>query len=71
VLISATLSQKRAVFPEFSSREVTLGQMRKINIHFIIYPIIIGLETKPVNDNKMKKVSGGDPPSKYHSQYPT
>jgi len=45
--------------------------MRKINIHFIIYPIIIGLETKPVNDNKMKKVSGGDPPSKYHSQYPT
>jgi len=32
-----TLSQKRAVFPAFSSREVTLGQMRKIGIHFIIY----------------------------------
>jgi len=25
------------VFPAFSSREVTLGQMRKIGIHFIIY----------------------------------
>jgi len=27
------------VFPAFSSREVILGQMRKIGIHFIIYPI--------------------------------
>jgi len=26
------------MFPVFSSREVTLGQMRKIDIHFIIYP---------------------------------
>ena len=26
-----------AVFPAFSSRQVTLGQMRKIGIHFIIY----------------------------------
>jgi len=32
-----SLTQKRAVFPVFSSREVTLGQMRKIGIHFIIY----------------------------------
>jgi len=31
------LSQKRAVFPAVSSREVTLGQMRKISIHFIIF----------------------------------
>jgi len=30
------------VFPAFSSREVTLGQMRKIGIHFIIYPARIG-----------------------------
>jgi len=28
------LSQKRAVSPAVSSREVTLGQMRKIGIHF-------------------------------------
>jgi len=40
VLISTTLSQKRAVFPAFSSHEVTLGQMRKISIHFIIYPFL-------------------------------
>jgi len=33
----ATLSQKRAVFPAFSSRDVTLCHMRKIGIHFIIY----------------------------------
>jgi len=33
-----TLSQKRAVFPAFSSSEVTLGQMLKIGILFIIYP---------------------------------
>jgi len=33
-----TLTQKRAVFPAFSSREVTIGQMRKIGIHFIIHP---------------------------------
>jgi len=32
-----TLTQKRAVFPAFSLREVTLGQVRKIGIHFIIY----------------------------------
>jgi len=31
------LTQKRAVFPAFSSRGVTSGQMRKIGIHFIIY----------------------------------
>jgi len=31
------LSQKRAVFPSLSSREVTLGQMRKIGILLIIY----------------------------------
>jgi len=29
------------VFPAFSSREVTLGQMRKIGIHFIIYPSVV------------------------------
>ena len=34
-----TLSHKLAVFPAFSSRKVTLGQMRKIGIHFIIYPV--------------------------------
>jgi len=39
MLTSATLTQKRAVFPALSSREVTLGQMRKIGIHFIIYGI--------------------------------
>jgi len=33
-----SLSQKRAVFPAFSSREITLGQMRKIGIDFIIFP---------------------------------
>jgi len=32
-----TLAQKRAVFPAFSLREVTLGQMCKIGIHFIIF----------------------------------
>jgi len=32
-----TLSQKRAVFPAFSPREVTSGQMRTIGIHFVIY----------------------------------
>jgi len=26
------------VFPAFSSRKVTLGQVRKIGIHFIIFP---------------------------------
>jgi len=26
------------MFPAFSSPEVTLGQMRKIGIHLIIYP---------------------------------
>jgi len=31
------LSQKRAVFPDFSWRVVTLGQMSKVRIHFIIY----------------------------------
>jgi len=29
------------VFPAFSSREVTLGQMRKIGIHFIIHRSIV------------------------------
>jgi len=33
-----SLSQKRAVFPAFSSSEVMLGQMHKIGIHVIIYP---------------------------------
>jgi len=28
--VVTTLTQKRAVFPAFSSREVTLGQMRKM-----------------------------------------
>ena len=36
--VVSTLMQKWAVFPAFSSREVTLGQMRKNGIHFIIYP---------------------------------
>jgi len=31
------VSKKRAVFPAFSSREVTLGQMREIGNRFIIY----------------------------------
>jgi len=35
--VVTTLTQKRAVFPTFSSREVTSGQMRKIGIHFITY----------------------------------
>jgi len=26
------------MFPAYSSREVTIGQTRKIGIHFIIYP---------------------------------
>jgi len=38
---STILTQKREVFPAFSSREVTLGQMRKIDIHFIIYRIFL------------------------------
>jgi len=45
-----TLTQKRAVFPAFSSREVTLGQMRKIGIHFIIYQTTVicsASHTKP------------------------
>jgi len=29
------LSLERAVFPVFSSREVNLGQMRKIGIHLL------------------------------------
>jgi len=48
-----TLSQKRAVFPAFSSREVTLGQMCKIGIHFIIY--LLRMITSFVNP-----VQGGD-----------
>ena len=40
-----TLSQKRAVFPAFSSRKVTSGQMRKIGIHFIIYRIGLDINT--------------------------
>ena len=35
--VVTNLTQKRAVFPAFSSREVTLSQTRKIGIHFIIY----------------------------------
>jgi len=35
--VVTTSMQKRAVFPAFSSREVTLGQMRTIGIHYIIY----------------------------------
>jgi len=35
--VVSTLTQKRAVFPAFSSCEITIGQMRKIGIHFIIY----------------------------------
>jgi len=35
--VVTTLTQQRAVFPAFPSREVTSGQMRKIGIHFIIY----------------------------------
>ena len=35
--VVTTLTQKWAVFPAFSSREVTSSQMRKIGIHFIIY----------------------------------
>jgi len=36
--VVTTLTQKRAVFPAFSSREVTLHQLPKIGIHFIIHP---------------------------------
>jgi len=35
--VVTALTQKRAVFPAYSSREVTSGKMRKIGIHFIIY----------------------------------
>jgi len=41
--VVTTLTQKRAVFPVFSSRDVTLGQMRKIGIHFIIY-LLAGIQ---------------------------
>jgi len=41
-----TLSQKRAVFPAFSLHEVTLGQMWKIGIHFIIYPKLVEKHVK-------------------------
>jgi len=37
--VITALTQERAVFPAFSSREITSGQMRKIGIHFIIYPV--------------------------------
>jgi len=37
--VVTTLTQKRAVSPTFALREVTLGQMCKIGIHFIIYPV--------------------------------
>jgi len=40
-----TLTQKRAVFPAFSSREVTSGQIRKIGIHFIIYHFLSDSES--------------------------
>jgi len=40
--VVTTLTQKRTVFPVFSSREVTLGQMRKIGIYFITYRIKSG-----------------------------
>jgi len=32
------------MFLAFSSREVTLGQMRKIGIHFIIYRFCVKME---------------------------
>jgi len=38
---SSSLTQKRAVFLAFSSREVTSGRMRKTGIHFIIYPLTV------------------------------
>jgi len=46
-----TLSQKRAVFPAFSLLEVTLGQICKIGIHFIIYQGKVDLKTTSVTDN--------------------
>jgi len=39
VIISATLSQERALIPAFSSREIALVQMRAIGSHFIIFPL--------------------------------
>ena len=35
--VVTALTERRAVFPAFSSREVSLGHMCKIGIHFIIY----------------------------------
>jgi len=35
------LSQKQAVFPALLSRVITLGQMRKIGIHFIFYHVAL------------------------------
>jgi len=41
--VVTTLTQKRAVFPAFSFHEVTLVQMCKIYIPFIIYPNFVVL----------------------------
>jgi len=46
-----TLSQKPTVFPAFSLLKVTLGQMCKIGIHFIIHQGTVVLKTTSVIDN--------------------
>jgi len=51
LLFATFLTQKRAVFPAFSSCEVTLGQMRKVGIHFIIYHLSPSDSLTRVNDS--------------------
>jgi len=52
-----TLTQKRAVFPAFSSREVTLDQMRKIGIHFFINLVFPAFSSREVTLGQMRKIS--------------
>jgi len=58
VVRSYTLTQKRAVFPAFSPREVTFSQMRKIGVHFIIYQLELEAMRRMIQNNwRMQKLN--------------
>ena len=48
-----------SVFPAFSSREVTLGQMPQIGFHFIIYQVPTH-NAKGSSGNTVENVKDGD-----------
>jgi len=67
--VVTSLRQKRAVFPAFLSREVILGQMRNIDIHFIIYCKKEGVLLQPLRWRCVDCVIHHEPDLREQQQY--